>query len=55
MIELIYDNLLKEFVVYDQSKDDAVFVGEFQEASFEYMLALFNVPKVKESVSDGGS
>lgn len=45
MIELIYDNHSKEYVVYDNSKDDVVFVGEFQEASNEYMLALFGVEK----------
>lgn len=54
MIEFVYDNLLKEYVVYDNCADDVVFVGEFLDCVNEYMLALFGVESL-EGVGDGRS
>jgi hypothetical protein len=54
MIEFLYDNLLKEYVVYDDYAGEVLSVGGVGESADVFMLALFNVPSVKEG-SDGRS
>lgn len=52
-IEFVYDNLVKDFVVFDTSDRGVVFMGGVDVAPDAFMLALFNVPDVKEN--DGRS